>query len=294
MKPSARSLITWSLSLTLLGLSACSTPTARERERERFEEINNLLKDEKEMGQKMAAKLIGTFGLVEDAKATEYLSLVGAVVASQSSRPEITYHFGILQSQEINAFATPGGYVLVTLALLKSVQSEHELAGVLGHEIAHVTEKHMYDTLRPKRSISAAETLTRMLSRGGSELGLSLTTMVNAGLEMLLEKGLGAEKESAADEVGTSFAFNAGYQPNALYHYLKRIQEHSQAGTLSKTHPPFPERLAKLEAYLEHNGFHLNQKSHSPETLQVRFQEALKNLPSGSSPPPSYETKSQP
>ena len=254
---------------------ACSNPTPQEREHENYEQIASTLKDEKEVGRHMAAKLAGAFGVSDQATALKYLNLVGATVASQSTRPEITYHFGILISPEINAFATPGGYIFVTTTLLKTVRTESELAGILGHEIAHVTENHMSEAIMPKREVSASETLTRLLSRGGSDLGYSLGKVVNAGLDLLLETGLGPEKESDADSVGTTFALSAGYSPQALYEFLSFLEKQNGSVTLSKTHPPFPLRLKNLRKFLAKNRVPLNSHSKNPEILATRF---LKNL----------------
>ncbi len=258
-----------------LALNACSTPTAEEKQHDRYEQLSTSLKDEKEVGRQMAAKLAGSFGLYNNPGVSKYVSLVGLTVAAQSSRPEITYRFIVLKSEEVNALATPGGYIFVTTGLLKSLRSESELAGILGHEIAHVTERHMYTAIAPKREVSAAETLTRLMSRGASDIGFSLGKIVNAGMDLLLETGLGPEKESEADAVGITFAMSAGYLPGSLLEYLRYLAGQNSTVKVSKTHPPFPQRIASLVAYLEKNGLAESRATDRPRGLKANQSLAL-------------------
>lgn len=240
------------------------------------EQLVQDLKDEQDVGRQMAAKLAGTMGVFDsDEKLTRYLNLVGRTVAERANRPEISYHFALLKTEDINAFATPGGYVFVTMGLLHLLASESELAGILGHEIAHITEKHMYKEIMPKRNISAGETITRILSRGRSDLGFSIGKIVNNGLAILLEKGLGPEKEQEADSDGIMFASAAGYEPLALEQFLKRLAARSTPDKLSKTHPPFPERLRVLHEFILKNG--LNQVKFKFDTvaMQKRFTDVM-------------------
>jgi predicted Zn-dependent protease len=207
-------------------------------------------KDEVRIGREIASRIAGQYGLYSGPGAEElstYVNLVGASLVPHSSRPEVEYRFAILNSEEINAFAAPGGYLFVTLGLLKEIRSEDELAGVLGHEIAHITERHLNREVLPKRDVQASEIFTRMLSRGASDLAFSMTRLVQAGLETLLEKGLGPEREHEADLGGIVVASAAGYEPRALGSLLTRLKKRAESESLPKTHPPFPERLAKLK-----------------------------------------------
>jgi predicted Zn-dependent protease len=269
-----------------LGLDSCAAPSPKEKQHDEYQQLSDSLKQEKEVGRQMAAKLAGLFGIYDNLNATLYVNLVGLTVAAGSSRPEITYRFGVLKSEEVNAFATPGGYIFVTTALIKSLRNESELAGILGHEIAHVTQKHMYQAIAPKREVTVAETMTRLLSRGASDLGLSIGKIVNAGMELLLETGLGPEKESDADAVGATFAQTAGYDTGSYLEYLKFLGAQSTTVKVSKTHPPFPERIAALNSYLQKNGI-LKKGEDRDGVRQVRFKKAISGLQSGT---PAVET----
>lgn len=252
-----------------------SCASVEDRQQQEEMQLYQDVRDEITIGRAMAAKLAGHFGYYDaDIGLTQYLNLVGASVAAQGNRPEINFYFGVLKLDEINAFATPGGYIFVTLPLLRAVQSESELAGILGHEIAHVTEKHMYKEIAPKRQMSTGEVLTRFLSRGGSDLGFSLGKIVNSGIEILLEKGLGEEKESSADQAGTILASSVGYDGYGLFNFLTRLEKESKTVKISKTHPPFPKRLEVLSLFLKKNGIS-DAHQNEPKNRIKRFEEAL-------------------
>ena len=174
--------------------------------------------------------------------------------------------------------STPGGYVFVTIGLLRQLRSESELAAVLGHEIAHVTERHMYKAILPKREIGAGETVTRFLSRGGSDFGRTLGEAVNKGLDLLLERGLGQEKEEEADDLGVMLASSAGYESGSLYQYLQRISKAEHSIKLSKTHPPFPERLRSLNDFMNANGLVSTEMKADLGVLEKRFKAGMSAL----------------
>jgi beta-barrel assembly-enhancing protease len=113
--------------------------------------------DEIALGQGITEKIRARYGVQQDVEATRYVSLVGKVVAAKSSRPRLPYQFIILDSDSVNAFAAPGGYIHITRGALASFKDEAELAGVLGHEIAHITEKHTVKGLQKLRGIELAE-----------------------------------------------------------------------------------------------------------------------------------------
>jgi beta-barrel assembly-enhancing protease len=247
------------------------------------DQLRQELADELEIGRQMAAKLAGHLGYDnEDPEAIRYLNLVGQNIAQQSGRTEINYRFAILKDEQVNAFATPGGYVFVTKGLLAALRSESELAGVLGHEIAHVAEKHMFNEIRPKRDVSMGETMSRMMSRGGSEIGAAIGQIVNKGLNILLETGLGPEKEQAADQAASLYTTAAGYEGTALLGLLKRLGSGQADLKVAKTHPPFDERIRSFEAFINKQGLNLRSKA-DEKVMASRFKSALSRYqPKGS------------
>lgn len=215
------------------------------------------LKMERDIGRNMAGRLLQFYGVYEDPALTGYVNQVGSYVASYSDDPERRYMFEIIDTDIVNAFASPGGYILVTLGAIRHCKNEAELAAVLSHEIAHVHRKHMLETIKNMSKEELEETVKEaekniklapsvsvrkrvkpegsdtgaMLARylSGSVAGLSLLAAAKAGMSLLLEKGLKPEYEYDADKHGVKTAINAGYHPSALNNYLCRL-EHKMHG----------------------------------------------------------------
>jgi beta-barrel assembly-enhancing protease len=104
--------------------------------------------EEQQIGQQVSDKVVESFGVYQDANVTKYVTLVGAVLAQGSTRPNLNWQFVVLDTEGVNAFAAPGGYIHITKGLLGLMKNEAELAGVLAHEIVHVTEKHTIKSIQ--------------------------------------------------------------------------------------------------------------------------------------------------
>ena len=122
------------------------------------------VEEEVELGREEHAKIVGRFGIYRDQELQAYINKVGQRVAAESSREEIEYKFTILNDEMINAFALPGGFIYVTRGILMHMNSESELAAVLGHEIAHVTEKHALRRENRSKGISVLNTVLAAVS----------------------------------------------------------------------------------------------------------------------------------
>ena len=200
----------------------------------------------------MAGRLLQYYGHYDNEDMIKYLNEVGLYVSANSDYPDRRYMFDIINTEEINAFACPGGYILVSKGALRHAENEAELAHVLAHEIAHVGKKHMFDTLRSmtpeeleKTGNSGAEkygidedkavrkrpdpeqnevgeVIAKYIT--GGNVGFNVLGAAKAGMSLILEDGLGAEKEYEADKLGTKYAVEAGYDPNALQNYLCRLE----------------------------------------------------------------------
>ncbi|MEZ5403718.1 MAG: M48 family metalloprotease [Bryobacteraceae bacterium] len=202
--------------------------------------------EEQQIGEAAAAKMIAIFGLVEDPAQVRYVNLVGQVVAAFAPR-QLSYRFAILDTDIVGAFALPGGFVFVTRAALEHMNSEAELAGALGHEIVHVSERHLEKEIRSKATTNWAAEEAR--SRAGS----LLKDRADAVVKDLFGTKLSRDKEDHADREGASMAGGAGYDPGALAQFLQKLatagskEESKRAfGQLLSTHPPFEERIAQL------------------------------------------------
>ena len=202
------------------------------------------------LGQSVALEAFSRFGgEYRNESLTRYVNLVGKTVAEVSDRANLQYHFAILNSQEQNAFAAPGGYIFVTIGLLKSLKNEAELAGVLAHEIAHVTQKHMLETIRRGAILSSASEFTLTAMEKDPEM---YANVIDEITDKLFTKGLDKDLEYEADVYGIEFAYRAGYNPNGLQNYLKTLQAQKGKSTsrFFTTHPPTEVRLSKIETTL--------------------------------------------
>lgn len=211
------------------------------------------LDDEVTIGREMASKLYGTYGELRQIKEIKYLNLVLQSIVRKIGRPEINYKIGILDTDELNAFATPGGYILITKGLILSLKNEEELAGVISHEIAHINFKHLYKEVNKnsKNKIGASETITRIILQGRSDFTMSLIKAVEDGVKTLTDKGLKPELEFEADENAINYTWATGYSSKSYLNVLERLkQQTSHDAILLKTHPSFEQRIQKINTYI--------------------------------------------
>ena len=162
------------------------------------------LEEEKAIGGSLALEVFKRFGGVyKNPVLQNYVNLVGKSVAEVSDRPEIEYHFAVLNTDAPNAFATPGGYVFVSAGLLRLLQNEAQLAGVLGHEIAHITHKHALKTLKRSKMLSGLSSLTMAAMDKDNSL---FDQVINEVSEVLFTRGLDKDLEFEADKFGMEYA----------------------------------------------------------------------------------------
>ncbi|MBF5043483.1 M48 family metalloprotease [Aggregicoccus sp. 17bor-14] len=208
------------------------------------------------------AKAPGAAGKVN--AVSVYLNRVGKNLAAQSSRPALEWTFGVLESPAVNAVSSPGGYVLVTRGLLDTVQNEAQLAGVLAHEIAHVTERHalrVYASVKRNQcaaalgarvAMSEADAFRSALGAPGGFLDLDgnvglLTQLTDKVVEQVTTGGFAQSDELDADQRALALVISAGYNPEEYIALLGRLPQ-GDAGY--KNHPPNAERQAHARAWL--------------------------------------------
>ena len=170
-----------------------------------------------ELGREEHKKIISQYGVYENKALQEYVTMVGKRVAAFSSRPNLDYQFTVLNDAAINAFALPGGFIYITRGMLTHMNSESELAAVLGHEIAHVTERHALRRNRARTGVNLINSVASAVvySQVGSvaSAGISELGSMYGGV---LVTGYSREYELEADEVGARFMAKAGYNPQAM------------------------------------------------------------------------------
>ena len=257
--------------LLILLASSCSSVKKEPDELSGKMEMKQDVDNELTIGREMAAKLLGVYPLYDNSSANFYVNLVGESIVEQNGRPELTYHFAVLDTDEKNGFACPGGYIFVTKGLLLSLQSEAELGGVLAHEIAHVNKKHMYDSIKPKRKMEWTETIARLFTHGYGDLGYSLGEIVEQGIRVLTSDGYGKEKEYEADRLGVTYATFTGYDAKAFTKILDRLGGDSKTTILTKTHPSMHERLKNIQTYSEEEGLAKIKVVSNQKVLEKRF-----------------------
>lgn len=208
------------------------------------------VEEEVAIGREITGRLLGASTLVKDRKLQRYVNKVGKWVALQSGRDELTWHFGVIESDDINAFAMPGGYILVTKGLYQKLNNEAELAGVLAHEIGHVIKKHHLKILKKGQAIAAGGSLLQSKAGGEDESG-AISRLIGSGAE-IMARGLDKEAEHEADRLGVVLATRAGYDSYGLPAVLQEIghvgSNENSVSLLFKTHPHPDVRLTRLDS----------------------------------------------
>jgi beta-barrel assembly-enhancing protease len=199
--------------------------------------------DEQAIGAGVSERVRTRYGVVQDPAVHRYVALVGTVLAQASSRPGLPWTFVVLDTDGVNAFAAPGGYIHVTRGALALAHNEAELAGVLAHEITHVTEKHTVSAIQKNK----------LVQRGANEALKGNAALLNAYVDRAFEMvyaGFGRAEELEADQKGVALANKVGYEPHALAGFLARLNERNSAAQekqgLFASHPETNERLDRL------------------------------------------------
>ena len=219
--------------------------------------------------------MIAYFKVCENEKAVSYVRKVGHTVAMQSERQDVAYHFEVLDTDVVNAFAAPGGYIFVTRGLLESVKTEGELAGVLGHEVGHVAGKHIVNQIQTGKMVQTG------LKEAGSFTPGSrfLEDLAKDILTRLIDRGLDHKSEYDADERGVGYAYAAGYRPDGLKAFLATLQPivaNSEAKTswLARTHPPIQDRIQRVEQLMAQKKMEIEGRPDNFERYQVTMKAA--------------------
>jgi predicted Zn-dependent protease len=236
--------------------------------------------EEAEIGYHMAGTLLGASPLLRQQNQQRYVNRVGRLLTLHSTRPNLNWHFGVLNDKDINAFAAPGGYVFVTSGLLNILDSEAQLAGVLSHEIAHVTHKDYLNAMRSNNLLGAALDVGAFVGSAASQGRVSdqerafAQSVVNAS-KQVYARGLDKSDEYAADRAALETMTAAGYDPYAYVAVMQKLEAHagkdSAMALLLQTHPSPTDRLAAMSETLD--GMHVPT---SAQTLEKRFQQSVR------------------
>ncbi|HUF23812.1 MAG TPA: M48 family metallopeptidase [Vicinamibacterales bacterium] len=222
---------------------------------------------ERAIGESVGAKLVDRFGVYQDAAVAKYVTLVGTVLAQASSRPNLDWKFVVLDTEGVNAYAAPGGLIYITKGALGLFKTEAQLAGVLGHEITHITKKHTINAIRNAKIVDAG-TDAAASARGGLS-GAVLNRLSDASYDMIFENKFDRGDETESDKVGVSLAHQVGYSPQGLAEFLTQLSERNKSAKepngLFASHPMMKDRLNTLASTIR------NDKLTSTATGQTRY-----------------------
>lgn len=230
--------------------------------------------EEIQIGNGVAETLLGAAPLFDDPELQRYVNEVGMWVAQQSERPGLPWQFGVNNSDHINAFAAPGGVVIVTKGMLAQLRNEAELAGVLGHEVAHVTRKHHLNALRKNAVMSLIGAGVSAATADSKHA--DLVKKLAGPTRELYARGLDKADEYEADRIGVVLAARAGYDPFGLPTVLSTLAsadpQDNFLSLMYKTHPLPQARLDKLVP-----GLSTLESIKAPQNTE-RFQQMISKL----------------
>lgn len=246
--------------------------TKRADQAKKVSEINISEKDERAIGEAVSAKLIDRFGIYQDAAVTKYVTLVGTVLAQAGSRPNLDWKFIVVDSEGVNAYAAPGGIVHITKGALGLIKTESELAGVLAHELAHVTEKHTIKAIQKSKMIDAGSDVAG--STQGGLTGAVVNRLADASYAMVFENKFDRDDENEADKVGAALTNKVGYSPKGLIEFLDHLAARNkgiaQPNGLFASHPQLEERNSKINKAIK------DSRLSATATVQPRYASLIK------------------
>ena len=201
-------------------------------------------KDEPAMGESVVCAVTTQYPLSRDEKLNRYVNLVGLAVASGCPRHDINFCFAVLDTNEVNAFSGPAGYVMITRGAISRMNDESELAGVLAHEIGHVVLRHGYEVTKNAMQLQGASQLASSASRDSRFNGGA-----DALVKTVVSQGWEQPQEFAADQEAVTYLVQSHYDPAGFERFLRKME--AGGGNLMSTHPGKTERVKRVTAKID-------------------------------------------
>jgi len=223
------------------------------------------------LGKETAKQVEKEFGVYRDPELHKYINEVGQKLADVSERKEITYYFTVLDTPMVNAFAAPGGFIFVTRGILKELDDEAELAGVMAHEIGHVVYRHGAKQFEKVFGYQAILLIGEILTKRD----LSQLSQYTDFFVSLMLLGYSRKNEFEADISGVRYPLAAGYDPKGMVDFFEKLKTMekkppSKFETLFRSHPPTGDRIERVQAYIK--------QAELEEAKLVRNKEKFKSL----------------
>jgi beta-barrel assembly-enhancing protease len=271
----------WTLALAMAALGIAAAPATAQlggisgalKKAETVKKVVDLKvtdTEEQQIGLEVSNKVVETFGVYQDEAVAKYVTLVGAVLAQASPRPNLPWQFIVLDTDGVNAFAAPGGYVHVTRGLLGLMKDEAELAGVLAHEIIHVTEKHTVNAIQKGDTFKVAS--DEVGSSGGMTQAL-VTRVAQQAYSDILNNKFSRNDEGEADEKGVVLSNQVGYAPSGLSAALTKLADRNkdakEPNGMFASHPLLKDRISKIDSLIK------SKKLAATATVQARYAKAI-------------------
>jgi predicted Zn-dependent protease len=237
----------------------------------KYKDIEITDQEEARLGANISERIRAKYGVVQDPAIHKYVTLAGMVLVKKCSRPNLSYQFIVLDTDGVNAFAAPGGFVHITRGALALMKSEAELAGVLGHELAHITERHTIRAVQKNKAFQMAA------SQKSVSADPELFRRLQDEMFKIVFAGFGRADELDADEHGLAVAANAGYDATGLKLFLTTLKERNAGSEVKQglfaSHPEMDERLQKIDAIIKQNNWS------GGAVDQARLQKSVKYKP---------------
>ena len=204
-------------------------------------------KDERTMGESVAMAVTTKYPVVKNEKLNRYVALIGLTLANASSRPDGNWLFAVVDTNEVNAFSGPDGYILITRGLIAQLHDEAELAGVLAHEMSHVLDQH---GMQAVKQAGRANILASALSQADQRFK-AFSEATDGLVDAVLVKGYGRDQEDEADADAVKLLLATGYDPTSYLHFIERMagQQHGNSSIMS-THPGAADRAERIRGQI--------------------------------------------
>lgn len=237
---------------------------------------------EVEMGAQYAQQINQQLPIITDPEITRYINVLGDSIARVTGRTDLDWQFYVVNSPEVNAFAVPGGFIYMNRGLIERAQNMAQVAGVLGHEIGHVTKRHSIDQMQKAQGANIGLTLGCILAPSVCN-NQAAGALINVGGSAVFAR-FSRQDESEADSEGVIYMTRAGLDPRGIpgmFRVLLEERERRPAGVEAwfSTHPMEEDRIAKTEAQIAQiSPAVLQSLSRDSQNFRA-FQNRLKSLP---------------